>query len=139
MHAAYLHVLVDALTSLLAIFALLAGKYFGAVWLDPAMGIVGALLVVRWAKQLLGLTSGVLLDQRAELPVREGVQKAIESDADNRLADLHVWSIGPSIYAAAVSVATHRPRAPTHYKALIPGNVGVVHTTVEVQQCHTAC
>lgn len=133
MRAAYLHVLVDALTSLLAIFALLAGKYFGAVWLDPAMGIVGALLVVRWTKQLLGLTTGVLLDQRAEFSVRDGVQKAIERDTDNRLADFHVWSIGPSIYAAAISVVTNRPRAPEHYKALIPDELGVVHTTVEVQ------
>lgn len=135
MRAAYLHVLVDALTSLLAIFALLAGKYFGAAWLDPAMGVVGAILVVRWAKQLLQLTTGVLLDQRADPHVREGLRKAIEDDDDNRLADFHVWSIGPGIYAAAISVVTHRPQPPEHYKALIPGDLGVVHTTVEVQQC----
>lgn len=135
MRAAYLHVLVDALTSFLAIFALLVGKYFGAIWLDPAMGVVGALLVVRWAKQLLGLTSGVLLDQRAELPIRDALRKAIESDADNRLADFHVWSIGPGIYSAAISVVTHNPQAPAHYKALIPTDLGVAHTTIEVQRC----
>lgn len=135
LRAAWLHVLVDTLTSLLAIFALLAGKYFGAVWLDPAMGLVGALLVMRWARQLLALSSGVLLDQRAELPVRERLQKSIEDDADNRIADFHVWSIGPGIYSAALSVVTHRPRAPAHYKALIPDELGVVHATVEVQQC----
>lgn len=135
MRAAYLHVLADALTSLLAIFALLAGKYFGAVWLDPAMGVVGAILVARWAKQLLGLTTGVLLDQRAEPSVREGLREAIENDGDNRLADFHVWSIGPGIYAAAISVVTHRPQAPAYYKALIPSDLGVVHTTVEVQRC----
>lgn len=139
LRAAYLHVLVDALTSLLAIFALLAGKYLGAVWLDPAMGVVGAILVLRWAKQLLGLTTGVLLDQRADSPVRQRLREAIENDGDNRLADFHVWSIGPGIYAAAISVVTHRPQAPAYYKALIPVDVGVVHTTVEVQRCGAAC
>lgn len=138
MRAAYLHVLVDALTSFLAIFALLVGKYFGAVWLDPAMGIVGALLVVRWARQLLGLTSGVLLDQRAALPIREALSKAIEGDADNRLADFHIWSIGPGIYSAAISVVTRKPRPPEYYKALIPTDLGVVHTTVEVQRCDSS-
>ena len=135
MRAAYLHVLVDALTSLLAIFALLAGKYVGAVWLDPVMGVVGAILVVRWAKQLLGLTTGVLLDQRAEPDVRERLREAIESADDNRLADFHVWSIGPGIYAAAFSIVTHHPQSPTYYKALIPNDLGIVHSTVEISRC----
>lgn len=86
---------------------------------------------------IAGSDSGVLLDQRAERPIREALSKAIEGDADNRLADFHVWSIGPGIYSAAISIVTHRPRPLAHYKALIPANLRVVHTTVEVQQCNS--
>ena len=135
LRSAYLHVLADALTSVLAIVALLAGKYFGAVWLDPFMGLVGAVLVARWAWHLLRDTSGVLLDHRAEEPVRRNVRQAIEGDADNRLADLHIWSVGPGIYAAAPSIVTHEPREPEHYRALLPNELGIVHLTIEVHRC----
>lgn len=135
LRSAYLHVLADALTSLLAIVALLAGKYLGAVWLDPFMGLVGAALVARWAWHLMRDTSGVLLDHRADEHVRHHAREAIEGDADNRLADLHVWSVGPGIYAAALSIVTHEPREPEHYKALLPTDLGIVHSTIEVHRC----
>lgn len=138
LRAAHLHVLADALTSLLAITALLLGKYLGAAWLDPVMGIAGALLVARWAWLLLGQTGRVLLDRQAPEPVMAAVRRAVESDADNRLADLHVWAIGPGIYAAELGVVTHRPRAPEHYKALLPAELGIVHATVEVHACRSA-
>jgi len=138
LRSAYLHVLADALTSVFAIVALLAGKYLGAVWLDPLMGIVGAVLVARWAWHLLRDTSGILLDQRADEHVRQHVRRAIEGEADNRLADLHVWSVGPGIYAAALSVVTHDPREPEHYRALLPTRLGIVHSTIEVHQCREA-
>lgn len=136
LRSAYLHVALDALTSLLAIVALLAGKYFGAIWLDPTMGVVGALLVSRWAWQLLRDSSGVLLDRQAEDSVSDDLRNAIERDADNRLADFHVWRIGPGIHAAAISVVTDHPRAPEHYKQLVPAWLGIVHTTVEVHRCY---
>lgn len=120
------------MTSVLAIVALLVGKYAGAVWLDPAMGMLGAFLVVRWAWHLLKDTSGVLLDRRSDSSVRSLVREAIEGEGDDRIADLHVWQIGPGIHAAALSVITHHPREPSHYKDLIPRHSGVVHTTVEV-------
>jgi cation diffusion facilitator family transporter len=135
LRSAYLHVIADALTSLLAIFALLAGKFFGFTWMDPLMGIVGALLVARWAWGLMRDTSGVLLDVQGPLTLREKVASAIEKETDNRVADLHVWSIGPGIYAASLAVVTDEPMPPEHYKNLIPKHLGLVHTTVEVHYC----
>jgi cation diffusion facilitator family transporter len=135
LRSAYLHVLADALTSVLAIAALLGGKYFGAIWLDPVMGIVGAVLVARWAWGLLRDTSGILLDRQAPAHIREAVHAAIGGDADNRLVDLHVWAIGPEIYAAAFSVVSHEPRDPEHYKALLPARLRVMHATAEVHAC----
>ncbi|SDL48354.1 cation diffusion facilitator family transporter [Modicisalibacter muralis] len=135
LRAAYLHVIVDAMTSVLAIVALLVGKYAGAVWLDPAIGLLGAALVIRWAWLLLKDTSGVLLDRRSDPSVRAQVREAIEGEGDDRIADLHVWQIGPGIHAAALSVVTHQPREPSYYKECIPRHAGVVHTTIEVQRC----
>ena len=135
LRSAYLHVLADALTSLLAIFALLAARYLHMAWMDPLMGIVGAILVARWSLGLLRLTSAVLLDRQAPAHVLETVKDSIERHDDNRVADLHLWSVGPGIYAAIVSVISGAPRAPDWYKSLIPGSLGLVHVTVEVHCC----
>lgn len=131
LRAAYLHVLADALTSVLAILALLAGKYAGLAWMDPVVGIAGAVVVSRWSLGLLRDTSRILLDRQAPESIREAIRRSIE-DEDNRIADLHVWSIGPRIYGAIISVVDRNPRPPEHYKARIPGHLGVVHVTVEV-------
>ncbi len=133
--SAYLHVLADALTSLLAIFALLSAKYFGLVWMDPAMGIVGAILVARWSIGLLRSTSMILLDGAAPKEVSEAVRGSIEAVDDNRIADLHVWAVGPDIYSAIVSVVTHEPKSPDYYRNLIPADTGVVHVSVEINRC----
>lgn len=130
--AAYFHVLADALTSLLAIAALLAGKYAGWQWLDPAMGIVGAILITRWAWQLLKDTSQVLLDQqRSELEA--AVKGAVEDD-DTRISDLHIWSIGPNLHAAIVSLVAPHPESTDAYKQRIKAQCAtLVHITVETQ------
>ena len=133
--SAYLHVLADALTSLLAIFALLGAKYFGFVWADPAMGIVGAMLVARWSVGLLRSTSNILLDREASDELRDIVRDKIEAEDDNRIADLHVWAVGPNLYSVIVSLVTHHPKPPEHYKALIPPGLGVMHIVVEVHTC----
>jgi cation diffusion facilitator family transporter len=133
--AAYLHVLADALTSVLAIFALLGAKYLGLIWADPLMGIVGALLVARWSIGLLHTTSTVLLDRQAPERVQTAIREGIESETDNSVVDLHVWAVGPNIYSAIVSVVTHDPRAPDHYKALVPPDLGIVHLAIEVHRC----
>lgn len=135
LRAAYLHVLADALTSVLAIFALLAGKYFRLVWMDPVMGLIGSLLVARWSYGLLCITSGVLLDRQGPSEIRARIREAIEQQDDNRVAELHLWSIGPGIYALIVVVVSHQPQPPDHYRGLIPVGLGIVHATVEVHEC----
>lgn len=133
--SAYLHVLADALTSILAIVALLTAKYFGLIWMDPVMGIVGALLVARWSIGLLGSTSGVLLDRQAPHSLRHEIKERMEADDNTRVTDLHVWSIGPEIYSALISVTAHQPATPAEYKTRIPENLGLVHVAVEVHEC----
>lgn len=135
LRAAYLHVLADAVTSLLAIFALLAGKFMGLNWMDPAMGIVGAILVARWSLALIRDTSGILLDHQAPGVILEQTRAAIEGVDDNRIADLHIWSIGPGIYSATLAVVSDVPRPPEYYKNLFPKDLGIVHTVVEVHHC----
>jgi cation diffusion facilitator family transporter len=133
--SAYLHVLADALTSVLAVFALLFGKYLGQLWLDPFMGLVGATLVVRWSWGFLRSSARVLLDLQAPDEVLGAIRKAIESEGDNRVSDLHVWSVGPGIYAAEIAIVSSQPRAPDDYYKLLPGELGLVHVTVEIHRC----
>ncbi len=135
LRAAYIHVLADALTSLLAIVALLAAKYAGAVWLDPVMGIVGAILVARWSWGLLRVSAKVLLDWQAEDSVIDRLHESLLVDGSDRIADLHVWTIGQGEHAAEVTMVTDHLRDPTHYKALIPDDLGIVHVTIEVHRC----
>lgn len=103
LRSAYMHVLADALTSVLAIAALLAGRYLGWVWMDPAMGIVGALVIARWSWSLMRDTAAVLLDQTDDHVAAE-VRELVETPGDARIADLHVWRVGPQAHAAIVSV-----------------------------------
>jgi cation diffusion facilitator family transporter len=135
--AAYLHMVADALTSLLAIVALLAGKLWGLLWMDPLMGVVGAVMVARWSWNLVVATSHVLLDRQAPEALRNAVQNAIEEQGDNRLADLHLWAVAPDRYAATLTVVSSIPKPPDDYKALLPQDMGLVHVTVEVHRCRS--
>ncbi len=135
--AAYLHVLADALTSVLAIAALLAGKVFGWVWMDAVMGMVGAGVITRWSLGLLRETGGILLDQSADAHILQEVQQHLEADADNRLADLHVWRISSNQYAGIVSLVTHDPRPIDHYRTLLGSVDELVHLTIEVHRCQS--
>ncbi|MDY7559665.1 CDF family Co(II)/Ni(II) efflux transporter DmeF [Pseudomonas sp. 10B1] len=103
LRSAYVHVLADALTSILAIAALLAGRYLGWVWLDPAMGVVGALVIARWAWTLMRDTAGVLLDKTDD-PVAQEIREILSETDDATITDLHVWRVGPEARAAIVSV-----------------------------------
>lgn len=102
--SAYMHVLADALTSVLAITALLAGRFLGWIWLDPVMGIVGGIVIGRWSWSLMRETAAILLDT-TDRHVAEEVQDLVEAPGDTRLVDLHVWRIGPDAHAAIVSVS----------------------------------
>lgn len=137
LRAAYLHVMADALTSLLAIFALLMGKMLGWVWMDPVMGLVGAALITRWSWGLLHDTSGVLLDGADDHRVA-AIKQMIEAQDDNRVSDLHLWQVGANRFAAIVSVVTHHPKSPEHYKGLLQDIHGLEHISIEVNHCHGA-
>ncbi|WP_198577646.1 CDF family Co(II)/Ni(II) efflux transporter DmeF [Caulobacter hibisci] len=104
LRSAYMHVLADALTSVLAIVALVAGRQFGWTWLDPLMGVVGALVIARWAWGLLRDTAAILLDATDD-HVADEVRELVEGPGDARILDLHVWKVGPAAHAAIVSVA----------------------------------
>ncbi|WP_277667138.1 CDF family Co(II)/Ni(II) efflux transporter DmeF [Novosphingobium lindaniclasticum] len=108
LRSAYLHVLADALTSVLAIAALVAGRYLGWIWLDPAMGIVGGIVIARWSWSLMKDTAAVLLD-RTDAHVAQEVKEAVEAPGDARILDLHVWKLGPEAHAAIVSAAVAAP------------------------------
>jgi cation diffusion facilitator family transporter len=136
LRAAYLHVLADAFTSVLAIVALSGGKFFGWAWLDPAVGIVGSGVVFSWAYTLLRDTSGILLDctpSSSDLP--EEIRKAIESDDDSLVTDLHVWQVGTGKFAAIVSIVAHEPKSSDDYRALLREHEELVHVTIETQHC----
>jgi cation diffusion facilitator family transporter len=135
LRGAYLHVLADALTSVLAIFALSFGKIFGWQWLDPLMGIVGALVITRWSYGLLKDTSVILLDRNIEKENVKLIQKKIESDSDNRVSDIHIWKVGPVDYAAVISLVTHYPKPTDHYKNLLKEFKELSHLTIEVNSC----
>src|SRR5689334_18537836 len=136
LRAAYLHVLADAFTSVLAITALTGGKFFGWAWLDPVVGIVGSGVVFSWAYTLLRDTSGILLDRTpASSDLPDEIRSAVESDGDSVVTDLHVWQVGIGKYAAMVSVVAHEPKSCESYRALLRGHHELVHVTIETQHC----
>ncbi len=133
--AAYLHVLADALTSVLAITALVFGKYLGWNWLDPIMGIVGALVITRWSLSLLRETSPILLDGSIGGDYLASVVTTIEGNRDNRVSDIHVWKVGPADYAAIISIVTHQPENNEYYRELLRDFKELSHLTIEVHLC----
>lgn len=132
--AAYLHVMADALTSVLAIIALLAGKYFGWTWLDPVIGIVGAGVILRWAYGLLKETSRILLDRDITLEELTAVRHALQADPADTVSDLHVWKINPWHTAAMATIESSAPKDPAHYRDLLTSAGGLSHVTIEVNR-----
>lgn len=133
LRAAYLHVLADALTSVLAIAALLAGSAYGWLWLDPLIGMVGALVIARWAMGLLRDAGAVLVDYAdGEDDMAKAIRAEIETGTD-RIADLHVWQLGPGHQGAIVSIVSPAPQPTDHYRARLQGIAGLSHLTVEVR------
>jgi len=129
LRSAYMHVLADALTSILAIAALLAGRYLGWVWMDPMMGIVGAIVIARWSLTLMRDTAAVLLD-RTDPHVAAAIRARVEGPGDARIADLHVWRVGPEAHAAIVSVVGAAVTGETIRERLAPVPE-LAHLTVE--------
>lgn len=139
LRAAYLHVIADAFTSLAAVTALTLGYFFGWVWLDPVMGLVGMAVILSWAWALLRDTGSILLDRvpgHSDLPVV--IREGIEADGDTRISDLHIWQVGAGKFAAIIGVVAHQPRLPEEYRAALKMHEELVHVTVEVQRCREA-
>lgn len=133
LRAAYLHVVADALTSVLAIVALLAGRYFGWVWLDPIIGIVGAMVIARWSYGLIRSSAATLLDTVPDKELQSRIRERLETGSD-RISDLHLWQVGPGHHAAIVSIIADVPEPPRVYKSKLANLASLSHVTVEVER-----
>ena len=133
--SAYLHVVADAFTSVLAIIALVGGWLYGWSWLDPVMGIVGAIMVALWAKGLLLETGKVLLDREMDHPVVAEIKDVVEADTQSQVADLHVWRVGKKVYACALTVVTRdRALTPALVRERLSVHEEIIHSTIEIHQ-----
>ncbi|MGA0198642.1 MAG: CDF family Co(II)/Ni(II) efflux transporter DmeF [Prochlorotrichaceae cyanobacterium] len=137
LQAAYVHVLADALTSVLAIVALFAGKFLGWIWLDAVMGLVGAGVITKWGYDLIQETGAILLDGGIDKQIKLDILNAIEAYTDNRVVDLHVWHLSPHHLSATVSLVTPVPQAPEYYKQQLSQIPALTHVIVEVTACHS--
>ncbi|AQS36299.1 cation diffusion facilitator family transporter [Shewanella psychrophila] len=136
--AAYFHVLADALTSILAIGALLLGKLYGLNWLDPVMGIVGSVIITRWAWQLLKQTAPILLDTSIENDYKQDIVQAIELGTQDTISDIHVWRISGDHYAAELAIVTPEPKEAAFYKNKLSQFTRLNHLTIEVNTSNRA-
>ena len=134
LRAAYVHVLADALTSVLAIIALLSARFYGWVWMDPAVGLIGAVVIAFWSVGLMRSAGRMLLDMAPESALSRKIIERLEV-SDDRVSDLHVWQVGPGHSAVIASVVTHEPEDPSVYKARLNGLHGLSHVTIEVLKC----
>jgi cation diffusion facilitator family transporter len=134
LRAAYVHVLADAATSVLAIAALAVAMVSGWVWADPAVGIVGSLVIASWAYGLIRDAGAVLLDVSFDKRLEKTIRARLEA-GDDRVTDLHLWQVGPGHCAAVISLVSHEPALPAIYKARLRDLKGLSHVTVEVERC----
>jgi cation diffusion facilitator family transporter len=132
MRAAFIHVMADAAVSVLAILGLLAGKLLGWTFMDPVMGIVGMVVIANWSFGLVRDTGGILLDMTPDRQMAASIRREIEADGD-RLADLHLWRLGPGHLGAILSIATARARDVAFYRARLGRFAALSHVTIEVR------
>ena len=138
LQAAYVHVLADALTSVLAIAALSAALWLGWWWLDPLVGVLGAVVIGVWAVGLVRESSTVLLDREMDHPLTQAIRATLESDGDAKVADLHVWRVGRKHFAAIACVVADAPLAPAVYRERLARHEELVHVSLEVNRCPQA-
>ena len=130
--------LADAATSVLAIGALVAGKWMGWLALDPIVGLVGAALIAWWARGLIVQSSTILLDREMDHPLATELRERLESDGDAKVADLHLWRVGSDAFACAVTLVADAPASADAYRARLHGIPGLAHVTLEVNRCKAA-
>ena len=136
--SAYIHVVADAATSVLAILALGGGLIFGWSWLDPVMGLVGAALIAVWAKNLIAETGTVLLDREMDHPVVDEIRECVESD-DTQITDLHVWRVGRQTYSCAIALVTRdRTLTARRVRETLAQHEEIMHSTIEIHLDHKA-
>jgi len=139
LRSAYVHVMADAATSVLAILALFGGWFYGWAWLDPVIGLVGAVVVALWAARLIADTGKVLLDREMDHPVVEEIRQAVADGGPvgvTHITDLHVWRVGKASYSCAISLLTHdRELTPRRVRSWLAQHEEIVHTTIEIHQC----
>jgi cation diffusion facilitator family transporter len=136
LRAAYMHVMADALTSVMAIAALLAGKYLGWNWLDPLTGFIGAVVIFRWSISLLKGTVPILVDGSADKSVMDEVKSRIESYKESKVVDLHMWRVSASHYSLQMSIVTHQPEPVENYYKLLDDLKNIDHLSIEIFRCN---
>ncbi|MBU3915279.1 CDF family Co(II)/Ni(II) efflux transporter DmeF [bacterium] len=133
--SAYLHVIADAFTSVLAIVALLGAKYFHLNWLDPFMGIVGAVLIIRWSFLLLKDTGSILLERENDNPIINEIRNEIESDGDSKISDLHIWKVAQNKYSCVMALVSEGKYTIEEYKTRLIKVHELAHITIEINKC----
>ena len=133
MRAAYIHVIADAVTSVFAIVALVAGKYLGFAWLDPIMGIFGSVVVAQWAIGLIKDTSCILLDRTPHTDLVDEITRTVEETGDAQVTDLHVWQLAAGQFSAIVSIVSETPRDCDHYHQRFKEHDELRHVTIEIR------
>jgi len=134
LRAAFVHVLADAAVSVLVIIGLLLGRAFGWLWVDPVMGLIATVVILSWSWTLVRSAGAVLLDVTPDPALARAITIRLEQGSD-RISDLHLWRLGPGHLGAVISLVTHDPHAPDHYKRKLAGLAGLSHVTVEVLPC----
>ncbi|HEV8031154.1 MAG TPA: CDF family Co(II)/Ni(II) efflux transporter DmeF [Stellaceae bacterium] len=135
LRAAYVHVVADAAVSVLALVGLVTARALGWLWMDPAMGLVGMVVIANWSWNLIRVAGSVLLDMQPAGGLGRQIEQRLEAAGGDRIADLHLWRVGPGHHAAVVSIVSDRPETPAAYKARLAGIPGLSHVTVEVLAC----
>ena len=130
--------MADLFTSVLALLALGGGLWLGWRWLDPAVAVIGAVVIARWAWSVLGVAARALVDASGDAQLSQQIRERMEADGDTRVADLHVWQVGPQAFSAALSVVADAPQPTAAYHQRLHGLPTLRHVTLEIHRCTQA-
>jgi cation diffusion facilitator family transporter len=137
LRAAFVHVLADAAVSVLVIIGLVAGRQFGWLWMDPAMGMIATVVILSWSWSLVRSAGAVLLDVAPDPSLARRIAERLEQSGD-RISDIHLWRVGPGHLAAVIALVSDHPQPPSFYKKSLADLPGLSHVTIEVEACRDA-